>query len=172
MTKIYQSQENNLNPHFLPFVEAWKTTLLFKAALYGLPLDDEKNNIKSIYDTIKAHENEQIELSIRTITSFEEQQVANDNYIGEYEKYIIEKAISYHIPVMMNNLDTTKLCLEVDDYEWLLDQANNKFINWDTSTYDPDGLQQAIDEAEEAEEEDYRNYVVGIRSIYQYSRGV
>ena len=156
----------NLNPTLTPFIDNWKNTLLAQAKLYGLPLNDKKNTIKSIYDTIKAHEIEQIELSQRTI------EPCNDNHIGEYEKYIIEKATAYHMPVTINNLDITKLCLEVDDYEWLLDQASNRYINWDTSTYDPNGLQQAIDDADHGEEEDYRNYVLSVRSVYQYSRGV
>ncbi len=153
MSKITESQENS-----------YKTTLFTKAALYSLPVE-EKISIPELHDIIQFHEQELIELSVRTTYS-------NDNHIGEYEKYIIEKAIAYHIPVMMNNLDVTKLCLEVDDYEWLLDQASNRYIDWDTSTYDPNGLQQAIDDMDHGGEEDYRNYVLSVRSVYQYSRGV
>ena len=172
MTKSYISQENNLNPHILSLYDAYKSTLLAQVAIYGLPLDLEKNNVKSIYDIIKAHECEQIELSQRTIEIQQEKHTANDNYIGEYEKLVIEKAIAYNMPVVMNNLDMTKLCHEVEDYEWLLDQASNKLIDWDTSNYDPNGLQQAINDATYLEEAEYRNYVVSIRNVFQMSRGV
>lgn len=172
MTKLHESQEkNNLNPHILPFAEVWKSTLLSKAALYGIPLDDEKNNIKSIYDTIKAHEDEQRELSQRTID------IQNNNrYFGDYEKHIIDKAIAYHIPVM-DDLDITRLCLEVDDYEWLLDQAGDRLLDWDTSKYDPEGLQKAIndydyDSSKERLENDWRCYITGIKAFYNNSRGV
>lgn len=155
----------NLNPNLTPFIDAYKSTLLTQAAIYGLPIE-EKISLSQLHVIIESHEIEQIELSQRTI------EPCNDNHIGEYEKYIIEKAMAYHIPVVINNLDVTKLCLEVDDYEWLLDQASNRYIDWDTSTYDPNGLQQAIDDSDHNEAEDYRNYVLSVRSVYQYSRGV
>lgn len=166
MTKINESQENNLNPHILPFYEAWKSTLLAKAALYGVPLDHDKNNIKSIYDTIKAYENEQIELSQRTIEPF------NNNHLGEYEKYIIEKAIAYHIPIAINNLDINKLCYEIEDYELLLDSADNAKIDWDTSIYDPEGLESAVAEVNWNFEQQYWDYRNGVIGIYNAGRGV
>lgn len=162
----------NLNPNCTPFIDAYKSTLLAKAALYNLPLPEEKISISTIHDTIKDHELEQIALAKRTIEL--QEPTANDNYLylGSYEQHILQKAIDYRIPVMLNNLDITKLCLEVDDYEWLLDRAGDKLIDWDTSVYNPKGLEQAIAEADGNAEEEQRNYVLSIRSVYQYSRGV
>jgi hypothetical protein len=106
-----------------------------------------------------------------TKTTIELQEEVSDNfYIGKYEECIVEKANIYHIPIMISSLDITKLALEIDDYEWLLDRANDRGIDWDTSRYDPVGLEQVIAEAENIAEKDQRNYLLSIRSIYQYSR--
>lgn len=176
MTKSHISQENNLNSHILPFYESWKSTLLAQAKLYNLPDINEKTELSVICDTIQEYQNEQIELSKRTA----ELPIEHSTYASftENDKLrIIEKAEIYHIPHDSNNVNYRQLAYDIDDYELMLDQAGDKLLDWDTSTYDPVGLQQAINDydsnaKQEQVVEDWRWYVSGIKQVYNISRGV
>ncbi len=89
----------------------------------------------------------------------------------------IQKAEIYHIPHDSNNTNYRQLAYYIDDYELMLDQAGDKLLHWDTSTYDPIGLQQAIndydsDSEQERVADNWRYYVSSIKQVYNLSRGV
>lgn len=158
-----------LNPTITFFIDSWKSIILAKAKLYNLPIEASKTlDFRALHAMIEEHENEQVLMTQRIAQAFSA--CANDNYIGEYEKLIIQKAINYEIPIVRDNLDITQLCLEVEDYEYLLDQAADKLIDWDTSTYDPEGLQLAINQHEEDSSQDWREYTSQVRQLYYATR--
>jgi len=99
--------------------------------------------------------------------------------VGQYEaldvdgKFIALKARIYHIPIKESHLeDIIRLHFEIEDYELLLDRADNAGIDWDTSTYDPEGLECAVAEANWNFEQQYWDYRNGVLSIYRAGRGV
>ena len=65
-----------------------------------------------------------------------------------------------------------RLHFEIEDYELLLDSADNAHIDWDTSTYDPEGLEVAVAEANWNFEQQYWDYRNGVLGIYRAGRGV
>lgn len=160
---------HQLNPSFNFFAETWKSIILAKVKLYNLPVEAAKTlDFQALHAMIEEHENEQVLMTQRIAQAFSA--CANDNYIGEYEKLILQKAINYDIPIIRDNFNITQLCLEVEDYEHLLNQAADKLIDWDTSTYDPEGLQQAIIEHEEDCSNQWVEYQKQIRGVFYASR--
>lgn len=84
---------------------------------------------------------------------------------------LTEFARSYHMSIQEYHLkDIMKLRFEIDDYEKLLNTASNLHIDWDTSTYDLQGLIEAIAEATEASQENHNNYVLTINAVYRAGR--
>lgn len=160
----------------LPFYQSYKSTLLAQAKLYNLPDINEKTELSVICDTIQEYQNEQIELSKRT-AELPIEHSAYASFTEDDKLRIIEKAEIYHIPHDSNNVNYRQLAYDIDDYELLLDQAGDKLLHWDTSTYDPVGLQQAIndydsDVVQERVADNWRWYVSGIKQVYNISRGV
>lgn len=116
------------------------------------------------------------------------------SYTIEMNNYLEAKAKAYHIPFNKDETAYIKLFLMIEDYENLLEFANDRLIDWDTSTYDPEALAQTITDHDEAlEEEDvftyhddilfieterrrsqaneWREYITSIKNAYVSSRG-
>jgi hypothetical protein len=111
----------------------------------------------------------------KDLEDFAELEYLVDQYEGLSEdgKFIAEKARIYHIPINEAHLkNIMKLCHEIEDYELLLDSADNAHIDWDTSTYDPEGLEVAVAEANWNFEQQYWDYRNGVLGIYRAGRGV
>lgn len=63
-------------------------------------------------------------------------------------KETLAKAEQYKIPFDLNNIDWLTLMDEVEEYELLLDKAEELNMDWDYRYYDPQGLEEAIEEYE------------------------
>lgn len=61
---------------------------------------------------------------------------------------LAERARVWHMPIKEYHLkDIYKLRFEIEDYDKQLDEASTLWIGWETDTYDPQGLAEAIAEA-------------------------
>ena len=58
---------------------------------------------------------------------------------------LLEKADEYNIPYTSGSINWLDLIDEIASYETLLEEANDYNIDWDTSEYDPVGLEQEIE---------------------------
>ena len=86
---------------------------------------------------------------------------------------LAERARVWHMPIKEYHLkDIYKLRFEIEDYDKQLDEASALWIGWETDTYDPQGLAEAIAEAKGEAEEDHRNYIWVKNSVYRAGRGV
>jgi hypothetical protein len=172
----------------LPF----KSVLLAQATFYNLPLSKEKISVCELHDIITNHEREQIELTKR-IAETPLEHHAYSHFTEDAKNKIIEKADIYHIPYDLDTVNYMQLAYEIDDYELMLDEAADRLLNWDTSSYDPEGLQAAINKYNEEiyfdtvgsdydresyfernihEYEDWKSYNSSVRIAYNSSRGV
>jgi hypothetical protein len=131
----------------------YELELLSKADSYGLELPRFSNGEESFAD---------LEYLISLYEALDEEGLE-----------IAERARIWHMPIKQYHLeDINKLRLEAENYEKRLDEASILWIGWDTSTYDPQGLIEAIAEASGAAEEEYRNYRKEVNAYYNASRGV
>ncbi len=80
----------------------------------------------------------------------------------------IERAIVYKIDYEGYGDDYYRLMQDIDQYEFLLEKADELDINWDASEYDAIALEQLIEEREEQA----RNEINELRWSYFTSRGV
>lgn len=76
--------------------------------------------------------------------------------------------MAYNIPYESYGDDYYRLMQDIDQYEFLLEKADELNINWDHSEYDPIALEQLIEE----QEEQARNEINELRWGYFASRGV
>jgi hypothetical protein len=121
----------------------------------------------NITETPKFHEakSESIELSDSAKETFARIGArARKAFIDEQ----IERAIAYNIPYERYSDDYYRLMQDIDQYEFLLEKAEELDINWDASEYDPIALEQLIEEREEQA----RNEINELRWGYFASRGV
>jgi hypothetical protein len=94
-------------------------------------------------------------------------------YLDEEGLELAERARNWYMPIKEYHLkDIYKLRFEIEDYEKQLDEASTLWIGWETDTYDPQGLAEAIAEAKGEAEEDHRNYIWVKNSVYRAGRGV
>jgi hypothetical protein len=111
----------------------------------------QKNNIEKSLDNIATiptffkPQADEIELSESTKNTI--------NRIGaRARKEFIEeqtaRAFQYNIPFNIENVNFLELSYKIDEYERLLDQAQDYCINWDISEYDPVALRQEIEDQE------------------------
>lgn len=159
---------DNLDPNQTPFYNYWKESVLTKARVYGLPsYTIENSSVKTIYDIVKAHEAEQIELSRKTFDIINVE-YDNDNFIGEYERELITKAVEYGISFESNffKIDWLKLIDAIHKFEILIDEAREFGIRYDLYKDDIIGLEQALEEARESE----RRYAKDLCSYYNSTR--
>lgn len=80
----------------------------------------------------------------------------------------IERAMFYNIPYKSYGENYYQLMIDIDKYEYLLGQANDYCVDWDTSEYDVVALEQAIEDAE------HNAYMHDqeLRSYFSTTRGV
>ena len=80
----------------------------------------------------------------------------------------IERASLYNIPYENYGDNYYGLMVDIDNYEYLLEKAKDYCVDWDTSEYDVQALEQEIEEAE------HNAYMTNqaLRSYYSQSRGV
>ena len=121
----------------------------------------------NITETPKFHEakSESVELSYSARDTFARIGArAREAFIEEQ----IERATLYNIPYKSYGENFYQLMIDIDKYEYLLGQAKDYCIDWDTSEYDVQALEQEIEEAE------HNAYMTNqaLRSYYSQSRGV
>lgn len=162
----YQNQSSQE----LPFYNQWKESILAKARTYGLPsYTIENSSVKTIYDILKAHEVEQVNLSRRTAeVGIVDTSANNDNFIGEYEHELMAKATEYGISFDSDflKIDWLELIDAIHEREILIDQARQFDIRFDLYKDDIIGLEQALEDARENE----RRYVKELCSYYNSTR--
>lgn len=160
----------NLDPSQTPFYNQWKESIITKARAYGLPAEVvENSSVKTIYDILKAHELEQIELSRRTAEVVSSDTSANnDNFIGEYEHELMAKATEYGISFDPDffKIDWLELIDAIHECEILMGQARQFDIRFDLYKDDIIGLEQALEEARESE----RRYAQDLCRYYNSTR--
>jgi hypothetical protein len=88
--------------------------------------------------------------------------------ISEYGKELITKACEYEIPYDTDNIDFLTLKDEVEEFEYVVEQANRFGIDWKSFGYDILGIEQALSEDLEVE----RSYADDVRSQFFGTRGV
>jgi len=150
--------------------EAMQVLSNLEAAKEATEIFNERNNVKlpaNITETPKFHEtkSKSVELSDsakETLARIGAR--AREAFIEEQ----IERAIAYNIPYERYNDDYYRLMQDIDQYEFLLEKADELNINWDASEYDPIALEQLIEEREEQA----RNEINELRWGYFASRGV
>ena len=121
----------------------------------------------NITETPKFHEvkGESVELSDSAKETFAKISArAREAFVEEQ----IERANLYNIPYESYGDDYYRLMQDIDQYEFLLEKADELNINWDDSEYNPIVLEQLIEEREEQA----RNEINELRWGYYASRGV
>jgi hypothetical protein len=121
----------------------------------------------NITETPKFHEakNESVELSNSAKETFARIGArAREAFIEDQ----IERAMAYNIAYESYGDDYYRLMQDIDQYEFLLEKAEELDINWDASEYDHIALEQLIEEREEQA----RNEINELRWSYFASRGV
>lgn len=121
----------------------------------------------NITEAPKFHEakSESVELSASARDTFARiGERAREAFIEEQ----IDRAMFYNIPYKSYGENYYQLMIDIDKYEYLLGQANDYCVDWDTSEYDVVALEQAIEDAE------HNAYMHDqeLRSYYSQSRGV
>lgn len=110
------------------------------------PINTAQTN--NITETPSFHEAkaESVELSASAKESFARiGERAREAFIDDQ----IERAMAYNIPYESYGDDYYRLMQDIDQYEFLLEKADELNINWDDSEYDPIALEQLIEEREE-----------------------
>ena len=163
-------------------MKAYKTqdNLLIQAAQYGIPLTSkEKSNVFALHDTIKNHEQEQIELTNRMsqlqMAKFEEESVRRaqevisrlskriqeQTELSDWQVELLDKASRYNFTYNHNNPDWFKLSDNIEELEMLLPIAEHYGI-WDWDANDLIDLRQKIENAEhkwcKEKDSQYREY--------------
>ena len=131
----------------------YELELLSKAGAYGLKIPYAKKDLED----------------------FAELEYLVDQYeaLDEDGLELAERARIWHMPIKEYHLeDINKLRHEIENYEKMLDEASTLWIGWETSTYDPQGLMEAIAEATGDYEDDHRCYVFTVNNVYRAERGV
>ena len=131
----------------------------------------QKNNIEKSSDNIATiptffkPQIDEIELSESTKNTI-------DRIGARARKEFIEeqtaRAFQYNIPFNIENVNFLELSYKIDEYERLLDQAQDYCINWDISEYDPIALRQEIEDQERIssyENNDLCNYFYSTRGL-------
>jgi hypothetical protein len=169
-----------LDPNVLPFYEAWKSQVTLPNFCITLKVIDQNGSIdpKFLESTIDARltldgsalanlkhiVNTELDATCITVSSNEDKEPELPSYYLDQE--YVDLCNKYHIPYKAvyhsySELDATEE--EIADYADLLKTAKNLCIHWDTSTYDPEGLAQAIEEYHSSEEADH-DYFASARS--------
>jgi len=150
--------------------EAMQVLSNLEAAKEATEIFNERNNLKlpaNITETPKFHEakSKSVELSDSVKETFIRIGArAREAFIEDQT----ERAIAYNIPYERYSDDYYRLMQDIDQYEFLLEKAEELDINWDASEYDSIALEQLIEEREEQA----RNEINELCWGYFASRGV
>lgn len=71
--------------------------------------------------------------------------------VSQRGKEILSKAHKYKIPFEAQKIDWLDLIDEIEEYELLIERADELDVDWDYKHYDPIGLEQAIENCEREE---------------------
>jgi len=154
----------------LPTKEAVQVFSNLEQLREAVKLRNERQVVKlpaNIIETPKFHEvkSESVELSDSVKETFARIGArAREAFVEEQ----IERSNLYNIPYENYGDDYYRLMQDIDQYEFLLEKADELNINWDNSEYDPIALEQLIEEREEQA----RNEINELRWGYYASRGV
>lgn len=82
------------------------------------------------------------------------------------------KAKEYNIPAEIGNSELHHLLHLIEDWEKLLDQAEDLSVEWDATIYDVCGLLELIEEKLEEQMDLHNQYINDLNFTYAHSRGV
>ena len=85
---------------------------------------------------------------------------------------VIIKATEYNIPFNLKELDWQDLADKVNEYEILLEKADEINLAWDMEGYDPVALEQMIEHTIECDEAEERKHSNEERQDYYASQGL
>jgi hypothetical protein len=142
-----------LKKMLLPTKEAVQVFSNLEQLREAIKISNERQAVKlpaNITETPKFHEakSESVELSQsakETFTRISER--AREAFIEEQ----IERANLYNIPYEIYGDNYYQLMQDIDQYEFLLEKAEDLGIYFDNSEYDPVALEQEIEEHKESE---------------------
>ena len=144
-----------------------KKLVALKEAIQLSDKPTHKTHPNNITETPSFHEAkaESVELSASAKESFARiGERAREAFIDDQ----IERAMAYNIPYESYGDDYYRLMQDIDQYEFLLEKAEDLGIYFDTSEYDPVALEQEIEAYRESE----RRSNNLMHSDYFYSRRV
>lgn len=93
---------------------------------------------------------------------------ARAHFKQTFTKQQTKRARKYNIPFDAGSVDYHELSRKIDQYEFLLDEAKRWDISWDINVYDPEALEQELEEASSR----YWGETRAMRSDYYSSRRV
>ena len=159
-------------------------TQLAQAKLLGISADTNNPNPNELQEQIEA--NTQAKVSV--LPRFSEPKAQNTNvpvelinYMArksnelnaEYEEVelkLLAKADEYQIPYDKACIDWHELEDKICEFESLIAEATEYYIDWKDHGYDPIAIQQAIEEKESGDRNVYHDIRCGF--FYNASRGV
>lgn len=175
MTKHIQSHQNNtFDISATPFLDAWKSTVLAQAKLLGIAVKPSSSlDFKAISATIEEHLLQQNS----SVNDLERIVNTSDDFatvLTAQEQLYLQKAKYYNI-----ELDQDQWCAltdlhmfdAVDGWEKKLKEALYLGVDWKLNDYNPEGLEQAIDEQEVLCAIDAREERIQANAYYYASRG-
>jgi hypothetical protein len=180
MTKSVISHENNISSTSLnivsatPFLNAWKSTVLAQAKLLNVAVPTtEPIDFKVVLDSINERLLEQSE-SIDNLQYIVDTSNDFSDVLTAQEQLYLQKAAFYNIKLNSDQwCELTDLHMfdAVDSWEKKLKQALFLGVNWRMSDYDPNGLEQAIDEQELSCDIDAHEERKAANAYYYSTRG-
>jgi hypothetical protein len=151
LNTLFTSTNNTSNISATPFFDSWKSTLLAQAKLLNVAVPTtESIDFKVILDSVNERLLQQSE-SIDNLQYIVDTSSDFSDVLTAQEQLYLQKAAFYNIKLNSDQwCSVTDLHMfdAVDSWEKKLKEALYLGVNWRMSDYDPNGLEQAIDEQE------------------------
>jgi hypothetical protein len=148
---ISTSTNNTSNISATPFLDSWKSELLAQAKLLDIAVPTtEPIDFKVVSDLVNESLLEQSE-SIDSLQYIVDTSSDFSDVLTAQERLYLQKAAFYNIKLNSDQwCELTDLHMfdAVDSWEKKLKEALYLGVNWKINNYDPNGLEQAIDEQE------------------------
>jgi hypothetical protein len=120
-----------------PSTPNWESLSVEKAKIAVSPTYKKTNIVPQIIDNLESFKD-----AIQRMAKRSYQKMLD----SEKGKKLIASADKYDIPYDKDNIDWLRLIDLVQKYEMLLEKATEHNLDWDTSYYDPMGLEQKIED--------------------------
>ncbi len=185
MTKsVISHAKNTFNIKTTPFSNSWKSTVLAQAKLLGIQLGTPRGiDFKVLSSTIEGRLltgcNSVRQLKPVACTNNSSFSTNNDStpvlVLTDQERAYLKKATFYNIKLNEDEwceLSNLHMFDAVDAWEGSLKEALFLGVNWKMSDYDPEGLERAVREKEQADNIEGREERRQANAYYYSTRGV